>query len=110
MSKGVFGAGALETGASSAANAVSPQAHAHAAAAAMTISSRRFTSLLIARSPCGQTSYAAGIRSKMASMEVVPPESQATPLRHDEHPGDVPWWTPSWRDTAKHLGWRWLLA
>src|SRR5687767_7026782 len=110
MSKGVFGCGALEGGASSsAAKADSPQAHAHAAAAAMTISSRRFTSL-IDRSPCGQTSYAANIRSKMTSMDVVPPESQATPLRHDEHPGDVPWWTPSWRDTARHLGWRWLLA
>jgi len=28
----------------------------------------------------------------------------------DGRPGeDVPWWTPSWSDAARNLGWRWIL-
>ena len=43
-------------------------------------------------------------------IDVVPPSSVASPHGVDGHPDeDVPWWTPSFSDAARHLGWRWIL-
>ena len=41
--------------------------------------------------------------------ETIPDQPPGSPARHDEDPANVPWWTPSWQDAAKHLGWRWIL-
>jgi hypothetical protein len=43
-------------------------------------------------------------------LDVVPPAAQASPIRYDDDPGDVPFWTPTWRDSARSFGWRWIFA
>ncbi len=44
-------------------------------------------------------------------IEVVPPANGASPhdLNHPPSAEAVPFWTPTWRDVARHMGWRWLL-
>src|SRR4051812_1301250 len=39
----------------------------------------------------------------------IPPEPAGSPtvMPHDD---GGPWWTPTWADIAKHVGWRWVLA
>jgi hypothetical protein len=47
--------------------------------------------------------------SRKHGIEVVPPAYVTSPHGVDAQPGeDVPWWTPSWGDVFRHLGWRWL--
>jgi hypothetical protein len=43
-------------------------------------------------------------------LDIVPPAAQASPIRYEADCGDVPFWTPTWRDSARHLGWRWIFA
>ncbi|CAN5495368.1 hypothetical protein BH09PLA1_BH09PLA1_33890 [soil metagenome] len=41
--------------------------------------------------------------------QVAPPDSVASQHAVDAAPGeDVPWWTPSAGEIARHLGWRWI--
>jgi hypothetical protein len=40
---------------------------------------------------------------------IAPPVSVASPHAVDARPGeDVPWWTPTAGEVARHLGWRWI--
>ena len=41
-------------------------------------------------------------------VEMQPPQTDRTVSHRDG--GDVPWWTPTWRDLARQLGWKWMLA
>lgn len=43
------------------------------------------------------------------SLEVVPPSILATPSIVQGTPDEpIHWWQPDWRDTLKHMGYRWL--
>ena len=43
--------------------------------------------------------------------EVAPPPSAASPCQLNAMPAEeVPFWLPSWQETAKQLGWRWILV
>jgi hypothetical protein len=43
--------------------------------------------------------------------EVAPAPAVASPCQLDATPAqDVPFWLPSWQDSLKELGWRWLLV
>ncbi len=42
-------------------------------------------------------------------IDVVPSEYVTSPHGVDAQPDeDVPWWTPTWGDVARQLGWRWI--
>jgi hypothetical protein len=41
--------------------------------------------------------------------EQVPAEPLASPVHLRGQGQDVPWWKPTWRDSWRYLGWRWLL-
>ena len=47
--------------------------------------------------------------NRAAPAPVVPPTVIASPNQLRVDPADVPFWTPTWTDTARSLGWRWLL-
>ena len=42
-------------------------------------------------------------------IDVVPPPTLASPADVGDAGPDVPFWRPTWRDAARHLGWRWVL-
>jgi hypothetical protein len=42
--------------------------------------------------------------------QIVPPEPLASPMSMLDMGDDVPWWTPSWRDRACAVGWKWIFA
>jgi hypothetical protein len=46
------------------------------------------------------------------SGQVVPLEPVASPgeLRRLSHEANPPWWTPSWADRARAIGWKWIFA
>lgn len=41
--------------------------------------------------------------------EQVPTEPLASPVHLLGQRRDVPWWKPTWRDSWRYLGWRWVL-
>jgi hypothetical protein len=47
---------------------------------------------------------------KRYGLDVVPPETVASPTQIRGNDGEVPWWTPGWKDLARHLGWKWIFA
>ena len=50
------------------------------------------------------------IESQQPFDENLPTQSLASPA-HLKHPTgeSIDWWHPSWRDAARHVGWRWFL-
>lgn len=41
--------------------------------------------------------------------EQVPAEPLASPVHLRGQAADVRWWKPTWRDSCRYLGWRWVL-
>ena len=43
-------------------------------------------------------------------LEVVPPDNVASPSQMRFDDDNVPWWTPTWWDLARQVGWKWIFA
>lgn len=41
--------------------------------------------------------------------ERIPTEPLASPAHLLAHTGEVRWWKPTWRDSWRYMGWRWVL-
>lgn len=47
---------------------------------------------------------------KRHGLDVVPPATVASPTQMLGDDDNVAWWTPTWRDIARQVGWKWIFA